>query len=192
MTRWMRLIAAIALVSSGTSALPAGESYVSLVPWRVVEPHAKVDAPLALFWIPASADELRRSELLRSDDLTLYSSQCVAMRVVQLHDYARLSVLGEDAEPPLAVLADRAGKVIGRVQGERGVLSVVAVEELVRDELDRRAAESEAILDRAQERVDANDVDAAAALYRAVWEERCVCPRQARAAKKALRKLGLK
>lgn len=192
MTSWMRLIAAFALVSSGTHALPAGESYVSLVPWRVVEPHAKVDAPLALFWIPASADELRRSELLRSDDLTLYSSQCVAMRVVQLHDYARLTALGEDAEPPLAVLADRAGKVIGRVQGERGVLSVAEVEELVRDELDRRAEESEAMLDRAQERVDANDVDAAAALYRTVWEERCVCPRQARAAKKALRRLGLK
>ncbi len=186
------MIAAIALVSCGTHALPAGETYVSLVPWRVVEPRAKVDAPLVLFWIPASAEELRRSELLTSDDLTLFSSQCVAMRVVQLNDYARLTALGEDMEPPFAVLADRDGKVIGRVKGERGVISVVEVEELVREELDRRAEESEAMLDRAQERVDANDVAAAAALYRAVWEERCVCPRQARAAKKALRKLGLK
>ncbi|MFL6247332.1 MAG: hypothetical protein ACJ74H_14980 [Thermoanaerobaculia bacterium] len=192
MTRLTRVLAAIALVSCGTRALPAGETYVALVPWRVVEPHAKVDAPLALFWIPASAEELRRSDLLTSDDLTLFSSQCVAMRVVQLHDSARLAALSDDAEPPLAVLADRAGNVIGRVKGERGVLSVGEVEELVRAELDRRAEESEAMLDRAQERVDANDVDAAAALYRAVWEQKCVCPRQARAAKKALRKLGLK
>jgi hypothetical protein len=192
MTGLTRFFAAIALVSFGTRALPAGETYVALVPWRVVEPHAKVDAPLALFWIPASAEELRRSDLLTSDDLTLFSSQCVAMRVVQLNDSARLTALSDEAEPPLAVLADRAGKVIGRVKGERGALSVVEVEELVRAELDRRAEESEAMLDRAQERVDANDVDAAAVLYRAVWEQKCVCPRQARAAKKALRKLGLK
>jgi hypothetical protein len=90
------------------------------------------------------------------------------------------------------VLTDRTGKVIGRVTSERGAISVMEVEDLVREELDRRAEESEAILDRAEERVEASDVDGAAALYRAVWAERCVCPRQARAAKKALRKLGLK
>ncbi len=188
--RLTRVIAAIALLSCGTRALPAGEDYVSLVPWRIVEPHATVDAPLALFWIPASADELRRSELLTSDDLTLFSSQCVAMRVVRLSDTTRLAKLAAEAEPPLAVLADRAGRVIGREESERGALSVIEVEDLVRDELERRADENEAKLDRARERVDADDIDAAAALYQAVWEERCVCPRQARAAKKALRKLG--
>jgi hypothetical protein len=78
------------------------------------------------------------------------------------------------------------------VKSDRGVISVVEVEELVRAELDRRAEESEAMLDRAEERVEENDVAAAAALYRAVWAQKCVCPRQARAAKKALRKLGLK
>ncbi len=192
MMRLTRAIAAIAMLSCGTLPLSAGETYPSLVPWRVVEPDTVVDAPLALFWIPASADELRRSELLASDDLTLFSSQCVAMRVVQLHDEARLTALGDDAEPPLVVLTDRTGKVIGRVTSERGAVSVVEVEDLVREELDRRAEESEAILDRAEERVEASDVDGAAALYRAVWAERCVCPRQARAAKKALRKLGLK
>jgi hypothetical protein len=192
MTRLTRAIAAIAMLSCGTSPLQAGESYAALVPWRVVEPHAVVDAPLALFWIPASADELRRSELLTSDDLTLFSSQCVAMRVVQLHDTARLATLGDEEEPPLAVLADRDGKVIGRVKSDHGVISVVEVEELVRAELDRRAEESEAMLDRADERVEADDIAAAAALYRAVWAQKCVCPRQARAAKKALRKLGLK
>jgi hypothetical protein len=32
-------------------------------------------------------------------------------------------------------------------------------------------------------------VAAAATLYRSVWEERCICPRQGRDAKKALKKL---
>ena len=188
--RLTRVFAAIALLCCGTRAVPAGEEYVALVPWRVVEPHTKVDAPLALFWIPASADELRRSELLTSDDLTLFSSQCVAMRVVQVNDVARLSVLAAEADPPLAVLTDRGGHVIGRVESERGALSVVEVEDLVREELDRRADESEAMLDRARERAEADDIDAAVALYQKVWAERCVCPRQARAAKKALRRLG--
>ena len=191
MTGLTRAIAAIAMLSCGTPPLPAGESYAALVPWRVIEPQAVVDAPLALFWVPASADELRRSELLASDDLTLFSSQCVAMRVVQPNDVARMTALAEDAEPPLAVLAERAGKILGRVTSERGAISLAEVEDLVRAELECRADESEAMLDRAAERVEENDLSAAAELYRAVWAERCVCPRQARAAKKALRKLGL-
>lgn len=186
----LRLLAAIALLSYGTNVLPAGEEHVSLVPWHVVEPHAAVDAPLALFWIPQSAEELRRSALLTSDDLTIFSSQCVAMRVVQLHDDARIAALAADEAPPMAVLTDRDGKVIGRVHSERGTLSVDAVEDLVRDELERRAEESEAMLDRARERAEAEDVEAAASLYQAVWAQKCVCPRQARAARKALRRLG--
>ena len=190
MSRLARVIAAIASLFWGTDTLPAGESYVSLVPWRVVEPDAEVDAPLALFWIPASADEMRRSEMLTSDDLTLFSSQCVAMRVVRLNDVARVAALQAEADLPVAVLTDRDGEIIGRIESDRGVLSVSEVEDLVRDELDRRAAEQQALLDRARRRAEANDIDAAVTLYRSVWEERCVCPRQGRDAKKALRKLG--
>ena len=189
MSRLARLSAAFALLFRGAYAL-AGEAYVALVPWQVVEPAAEVDAPLALFWIPASADELRRSAMLTSDDLTLFSSQCVAMRVVQLNDVDRIAELSVDAELPVAVLTNRAGEVVGRVDSEHGVLSVAEVEDLVRDELGRRAAVQEAVLDRARERAEADDVDGAVALYRSVWEERCVCPRQARDARKALRKLG--
>ena len=159
------------------------------MPWRVLEPESKVDAPLALFWIPSSTEELRHSELLTSDDLTLYSSQCVAMRVVRLNDQARLASLAEDVQLPVAVLVDRSGHIVGRVESEDGILSVTEVEALVRAELDRRAAETDAMLDRARERAEANDLETATTLYRSVWEERCLCPRQGREAKKALRKL---
>lgn len=190
MSRLARVAATVALLCCGADALPAGEAYVALVPWRVLEPESKVDAPLALFWIPSSVDELRHSELLTSDDLTLYSSQCVAMRVVRLNDEARLASLAEDVQLPVAVLVDRSGHIVGRVESEDGILSVTEVEALVRAELDRRAAETQSTLDRARERAEANDLEAAATLYRSVWEERCLCPRQGREAKKALRKLG--
>ena len=190
MSRLARVAATVALLCCGADALPGGEAYVALVPWRVLEPESKVDAPLALFWIPSSVEELRHSELLTSDDLTLYSSQCVAMRVVRLNDEARLASLAEDVQLPVAVLVDRGGHIVGRVESEDGVLSVIEVEALVRAELDRRAAETQSTLDRARERAEANDVEAAATLYRSVWEARCLCPRQGREAKKALRKLG--
>jgi hypothetical protein len=190
MSRFARVVAAVAFLCCGADALPAGEAYVALVPWRVLDPESKVDAPLALFWIPSSVEELRHSELLNSDDLTLFSSQCVAMRVVRRNDVARLSSFAADVQLPVVVLADRNGRIAGRVESKDGVLSVHEVEDLVRAELDRRGAESDATLDRARERAEANDVDTAVALYRSVWEERCTCPRQGREAKKALRKLG--
>lgn len=190
MSRLARVAATVAFLCCGADALPGGEAYVALVPWRVLEPETKVDAPLALFWIPSSVEELRHSELLTSDDLTLFSSQCVAMRVVRLNDQARLTSLAEDVTLPVAVLVDRSGHIVGRAESQDGILSVTEVEALVRAELDRRAAETESTLDRARERAEAHDVEAAATLYRTVWEERCLCPRQGREAKKALRKLG--
>jgi hypothetical protein len=190
MNRLARVIVAIALLFFKADPLPADESYVALVPWRVLDVDTKVDAPLVLYWIPASVDELRRSELLTSDELTLFSSQCVAMRVVRLNDQARVLRLAADAELPLAVLVDHSGEAIGRVESEHGVLSVAKIEELVHIELARRESESEATLDRARKQAEENDVDGAVALYRAVWEARCVCPRQGRDAKKALKKLG--
>jgi hypothetical protein len=188
MSRFARASAAVAWLFCGAHAL-AGEAYVALVPWRVLEADGAVDAPLALFWIPSSAEELRRSAMLTSDELTLFSSQCVAMRVVRSTDDARLASLGVESDLPAVVLANRAGEIIGRVDAEHGALSVADVEELVRDELDRRASETETMLDRARELAERSEVEAAVALYRSVWEERCVCPRQARDAKKALRKL---
>jgi phage FluMu protein gp41 len=189
MRRLVRVAAAAALLFSG-ALLPAGETYTAMVPWRVVEPGGTVDAPLVLFWIPSSVDELRRSDLLSSDELTLFSSRCVAMRVVRLNDDARMAKLEVGDALPMAVLARQDGEIIGRVTGVDGVLSVVEVEALVREELDRRTTQAEELLDRARVRAEANDHDAALAMYQSVWDARCLCPRQGKDAKKALRKLG--
>lgn len=175
-----------ASIAIALAALADDDPHPSLVPWKVIEPGApRETAPLVLFWVPASREELRRSDLLTSDELTLYSSQCVAMRIVRLDDPETLDRLGIDEELPVAVLTDAEGKVLARspatIAGE--------VEAIVREELHDRANEAEALLDDAREKAHEGELAAAIAIYREVWAQRCVCPRQGRTAQKALRRL---
>jgi hypothetical protein len=187
--RWIRCIAWIAVVAAGANAVPAGERHASLVPWKVLDRGEAVEAPLVLFWIPSSGEELRRSPLLASDELTRFSSRCVAMRVVRIDDGARLARLQVDGDLPMAVLADGNGEVIDVVDGERGELKVGEVEELVREELDLRTSNAEALLDQARHRLEDGDEEAAVDLYREVFEARCLCPRQGKVAQRALKRL---
>lgn len=192
MQRWVRWAAALALALTGIEASPGDSPHVSLVPWKVVEPGDDVRAPLVLFWIPASRDEVRRSDLLTSDELTLYSSQCVAMRVVRSDDDAMLVKLEAGEALPVAILTDGEGQVLARVDSNEGALAVAEVEEMVRDELDHRVTAAEATLDVARTKAEEGATDDAIALYRSVWEQRCVCPRQGRDAQRALKKLKAK
>lgn len=147
----------------------------------------RADAPLTLFWLPASAEELRRSDLLLSRQLAAFAARCVAMRVVRIDNDAHRS-LQLSSELPVAVLADGAGAMIGRVESNAGTLSRSPVERLVGTAVEARTADAEAQLDRARELAD-SDAEAAAAIYRSVAEQQCLAPRQARDAKRALRKL---
>lgn len=188
--RWLRSIAAIAAMIAGATALGEEHGHVSLVPWKVIEPGESVDAPLVLFWVPASREEVRRSPMLTSQELTVFSSRCVAMRVVRVHDETRLANLNVDGALPVAVLADGNGRVIAAVDGDRGSLSVGEVEQIVREELDARTSNADALLDDARRRADDGDLESAEALYREVFDARCLCPRQGKVAQKALRKLA--
>jgi hypothetical protein len=188
--RWARSIALVALIAAAAETLPE-ERRVSLVPWKVVAPGDVVDAPLVLYWIPAARDELRHSPLLTSDDLMLFSSRCVAMRVVRSDDLERLATL-EVSERPAVVLTDRHERTISVVESDGGALPLLDVEEVVRQELDARAEAANLRLDRARRHDQEGDEDAALALYRSVWEERCTCPRQAKAAQRAMKKIARK
>lgn len=180
---WFALIV-VALAAAALN-LSAGGSH-TLVPWKVLEPGApREKSPLVLFWVPASREELRRSPLLTSDELTLFSSKCVAMRIVRLDDRELLEKLAIDDELPAVVLADRQGNVLARA----AATDVVEVEAIVRDELDERAENAEGLLDEAAQKVDDGQTNAAIEIYRRVLEQRCECPRQGRAAQRALRRL---
>jgi hypothetical protein len=190
---WVRLAAAIALVLVAATA--AGEDLagpVSFVPWKVLIPgDTPAKAQLTLFWIPASSDDFKHSELLISRPLTAYASQCVAMQVIRTDDAAMIGRLGVAGTLPVAVLVDGDGKQVGKVENERGALRVAAVERLVRDQLRARDAALDAQLHAARKKALAGDRDAAVSAYRSIWDQRCVAPRKAREAQRELRKLGI-
>lgn len=194
MSRWARTVALVALIAAGTPAFPEERGLVPLVPWRVLQPDEVLTAPLVLFWIPASPDAMRRSAMLTSDDLTAFSARCVAMRVVRFDDDNRLAKLEVEGEEdlPLAVLADRAGHILGSVRSSHGRLSVMDVEELVRTELNERESQAETLLDEARKLAEHGDTVGALELYEKVSEARCLVPRQAKVAQKALKRLERK
>ncbi|MGZ8779341.1 MAG: hypothetical protein ACXW31_05410, partial [Thermoanaerobaculia bacterium] len=144
------------------------------MPWKVLQPEEILHAPLVLFWIPASPETMRRSTMLISHQLTLFSARCVAMRVVRFDDGARLAKLNVEAELPVAVLADADGKILGMVESNYGRLSVIEVEELVRNALGERESQAETLLDEARKLAAQGDVDGALDLYEKVAEARCL------------------
>ena len=179
-------IVVIAIALTPLEVRAQGESHPSLVPWKVLELGApRESSPLTLYWVPATRDELRRSDLLASDELTLYSSQCVAMRIVRLNDRETLDRLGVSSSLPVVVLTDARGAVIARAGA-----SVTDVEGIVREELDARAEAAEKMLDEAADKAEQGDVEGAKQMYREVSSQRCVCPRQGKAAQRALKRMG--
>lgn len=189
---WVRLAASIALVLLSAAAFGddlAGP--VTFVPWKVLMPgDAPPKSPLTLFWIPASADDFKHSDMLFSRSLTAYSAQCVAMDVVRADDTAMIEKLGASGALPAAVLVDADGRQLGKVANERGVLRVSDVERVVRDQVRAREAEVDAELDAARRKV-MTDRDAAVVTFKSIWDLRCLCPRQARAAERELKRLGV-
>lgn len=165
-------------------------SNVVFVPWRVLKTG---DAPppgvLVLYWIPLSRDDFRRSELLTYKPLTAYPPQCVSMLVVQAGDADTIARLGAADKLPVAVLGEGA-KVLGTVENDRGALRAPDVDKLLRDTIESREEELNRDLDDAPKKLTTGDRDAAVALYRHVWEQRCLFPRHAREAERALKKLG--
>jgi hypothetical protein len=191
--RSLVLLAAVLAIApfAHETAAPAAEPQVTFVPWKVLNPGDEpVRADLILYWIPASRDEMRRSPLLTSRVLATYASQCVGMQVIRPDDVIMIDKLGATGKLPAAVITDSAATVLGCALGEKGALSTAPVEKLLRDTFARADSDSDKLLDDALARLNAGDRDAAAELYRKVLVERCLFPRKARDAEKALRKLG--
>ncbi len=184
----LRVVVALLACSSPSAG---GDSYVPFVPWRILKAHeAPPKAPLILYWLPATRGEMRKSELLTARGLTLFATQCVAMEVVRPDDVKRVAKLADGDELPLALLIDDEGREVGRVEARHGVLSAAEVENMVGSELALRESAADELLDRARSMASDGARAEALVLYRRVSEQRCTCPRQARDALRALRKLG--
>ena len=90
------------------------------MPWKIHRAGEGLPAsPLVLYWVPASADDFRHSDLLTSHALATYAAQCVALEVVTSDDAAMLAKLAIDGPLPAAVLVDAWGVIVGRVAGKK-------------------------------------------------------------------------
>jgi hypothetical protein len=181
------MFACFAVLTALAAGGRAGDSSMpTFVPWKILNPGDEtLKTDLVLYWIPSSRDEIRRSALLTSRPLAIYSSQCVGMQLIRPDDDETIERLGASEHLPLAVLAAADGTVIARVPATR----VAEVERLVRDTIATREAEADRLLDDAAAKLAAGERDEAVALYRRVCAQRCLLPRKARDAQKALHRL---
>lgn len=188
----MRLMRALPLAVVSLLLSAAAPSDVAFVPWKIHHAGEALPAsPLVLYWVPASGDDFRHSDLLTSRALVSYAAQCVALEVVTSDDAAMLARLAIDGPLPAAVLVDAWGVVVGRVAGSKGVLRASDVEKMMHDAMRAREESLNADLDDAPKKISAGDRDHAVAIYRRVWMQRCVFPRHGREAERAMKKLGV-
>src|SRR5947209_9747415 len=163
-----------------------------LVPWKVIKPgDAPLTAPVVLYWFPAVSDDTAANELTSSRMLTIASSQCVGMRLVPATDTETIAKFEVAGKQPVALLVGEDGKVVARVDNEKGYLRSSTVENMVNHELFVRASALDAQLEDAKKKADGGDKDGAIAAYQKVWEQRCIAPSQGRQAQKALKRLGV-
>ena len=175
-------------VGGGRSEGPAPAVYK--VPWLMFETRNVPQKGLILYWFPASNNELKQSSLWGSRILTLYSAQCVAMRVADAKQPELQQIIGDSALP-VAVLASADGSPIKKVENTGGKLKVEQVEKLVEAEMKQRETALDTSLKTGKEKAKAGDKDGAIALLKPVAEEKCLFPKKAKDATKELKKLGV-
>jgi len=172
----------------GRSEGPAPAVYK--VPWTMYEARTIPQKGLILYWFPASDNEIKKSSLLASRILTLYSAQCVAMRVADAKTPELQPIIGDSAVP-VAVLANASGTPINKVENTGGKLQVEKVEKVVEAEMKQRESSLDTQLKDAKDKAKAGDKDGAIALLKPVAEEKCLFPKKAKDASKELKKLGV-
>jgi hypothetical protein len=187
--RIVSICLAAALIAAATAA---NDSQLAFVPWKVLNPGAKpLSGPLLLYWIPRSEEDFKHSPLLSSRPLTMFASQCVVMQVIRCDDAQTIAGLRATDELPVAILMNLDRTELARVRGDHGVLPVSAVETMVRDAMRTRESEVEEQLDECARRLERGEKEGAVALYRRIWEQRCMFPRAGREAQRALKRLGI-
>jgi len=172
----------------GRSDGPAPEVY--RVPWKMWNARTAPNKGLILYWFPASDNEVKKSSLLASRILTLYSAQCVSMTVADAKTPELQPIIGDSAVP-VAVLASTDGKPISKVENTGGKLKVDQVEKILEAEMKQRETALDTSLKSAKEKIKAGDNPGAIALLKPVAEEKCLFPKKAKDAATQLKKLGV-
>ncbi len=176
-------------VAGGNRGGGGPEPTVYNVPWQMWEARNAPQKGLVLFWFPASNNEVKQSPLRTSRVLTLYSAQCVTMRVGDAGLAEMKSYVGESALP-VAVLATHDGTTIKKVESTGGKLKVDQVEKAVDAEMKQRETALDEQLKSGKEKAKAGDKEAAIAALKPVAAENCLFPKKAKDAASQLKKLG--
>ena len=189
MQRAFRATGVVTLLFFFGLAVPLdGARRVWFVPWKVLERgQTRGESLFALYWIPAAPEDLRRSSLVTSKALAVYSTRCVGMYVVRADDVERLERF-RTPELPVAILVD-GDREIARVSGQGGALRAQAVEAMVRAAFEASEQSCEEALDEARQMLRNGEKEGAAAIYRDLVLRRCAFPRQAREAQRALNRM---
>lgn len=150
-------------------------------------------AALILYWFPGTAEEIEKSPLLEAPALVEAAGRCVAMEGIPPGRAGfPMAVVAEVAmQRPFVILTDRSGAIVGRIEGHGRDLSAATVERMVSDELRRRDEAMYHDLSEARRRANAGDKDAAAQLYRQIWDDRCLYPLAGQEAKRGLKEVGI-
>lgn len=167
-----------------------GSSQIYYVPWKMITAEdAAVKDGLTVYWFPASNDELKRSSLLESRTLQLYSQQCVNMRLADAGTSwgKKFSVTAV----PVALISEPDGTVVSRLENTNGKLKVGDLEKLVDGVMKKREAAIKEKMESAKSKAKSGDTQGAIAEYRAVYDQKCMFPGKAKDARKELKKLGV-
>lgn len=178
--------------TGGIGGGPGAQEQTFPVPWKVIQP---TDPPLsqglAIYWLPSSQTEIEKSSLRFSRILSTYSQQCVTMGIVDYHTALGKQYVG-DQKPPIAVLAEPGGKMLGKAENKNGFLKVDQVEKVLDTEMKSREETIKRQMDAAKEKEKAGDSKGAIELYRGIYDQKCMFPGKAKDAAKELKKLGIK
>lgn len=170
-----------------TESSPGTGEKEKLVPWKFFEKGVTAPTtPVALYWLPASEKETNDSPMLTSRALFEGASRCVSTIIVLPQDAAMVAKLGATGKLPMVVFTDSHGTITRSVPNVR----LSAVERALHDELNARdEAMYHAMTD--ARRLASTDKNAAIALYRNVWDDRCLFPTVGTEAQHALKALGV-
>jgi len=175
---------------SGSGSGGGSDPTVYHVPWKVRDAKTPpVTSGLILYWFPASMDEIKRSSLLESRELSLAAGQCVSMEVADVKTPNYETLLG-GSKLPVAVLANPDNTPISKVENTAGKLKVADVEKLVTSEVKTRETKIDGQLAEAKTKA-ATDKDGAIKIYQSVLADKCMFPKKAKEAGKELKKLGV-
>ena len=178
--------------TSGTGSNGGSDPVVYHVPWKgpLTEKDTTASAGIVLYWFPANVDEVKKSSLRESRDLSLYAGQCVSLYLADGRTPHAEQLMG-DSKLPVAVLANPDGTPIKKVENKNGKLAVADIEKLVGGEIKTRESALDSSLKDAKAKAASGDNAAAIKLYQSVVGEKCMFPKKAKEAASALKKLGV-